>query len=350
MVLSRAELLSDPTLFSQNLDFLRETALFVRHTREDYRRASFLDGRMLNAQSQGAWISFNELNQLLREFRPTLPLQFIFHAGHVGSTLLSRLLEELPGVLALREPLPLRLLAEAGDSLGEPESLLSAERFASLVHGQTVLWRRGFSDTNAVIVKATSSAARLAPALLDASPKARAVCLNLRLEPYVATLLAGENSILDLRGHGAERMRRLKRFGMDQTTPLHSMSAGELAGLAWLTETLTQLKLAERFSERVLAIDFDEFLTSLPSTLSHVCSHFELDAPSSFATNAPRSPVLSAYAKAPDIAYSPGLRMTLLNQARQQRRGEIAQGEAWVRASLTRSPALHRLLPLSSLG
>ena len=67
------------------------------------------------------------------------------------------------------------------------------------------LWRRGYAATRAVVVKATSSAARLAPVLLERSAASRAIYLNLRAEPALATLLAGANSLIDLRGHGAER-------------------------------------------------------------------------------------------------------------------------------------------------
>ncbi len=73
--------------------------------------------------------------------------------GMSDSTLVSRLLENAPGVLALREPLALRALAEAQDTLGAPESLVSPEQFASFVREQIILWSRGYADTRAVIVE-----------------------------------------------------------------------------------------------------------------------------------------------------------------------------------------------------
>ena len=137
------------------------------------------------------------------------PLHFIFHTGHVGSTLVSRLLDETGQVLSLREPLPLRTLAEAHDVLHAPESLLGPQQFDGLLDTLLRLWRRGYAATRAVVIKATSSAARLAPVLLERSAASRAIYLNLRAEPALATLLAGANSLIDLRGHGAERLKRL---------------------------------------------------------------------------------------------------------------------------------------------
>ena len=170
--------------------------------------------------------------------REPRPLHFIFHTGHVGSTLLSRLLDETGAVLSLREPLPLRTLADAHDALGRPDSLLGAPQFEALLDMTLRLWSRGYAGTRAVVVKATSSAGRLAPAILARSPASRAVYLNLRAEPYLATLLGGANSATDLRGHGPGRMRRLLAGRELPVEPLHALSPGELAALGWLAESL----------------------------------------------------------------------------------------------------------------
>ena len=105
-------------------------------------------------------------------------------------------------VLSLREPLPLRTLAEAHDALGRPDSLLSNAQFDAALDTFMALWSRGYAGNTSVIVKATSSTGRLAPALLQPNVGSRAIYLNLGTEPYLATLLAGQNSPIDLRGHG----------------------------------------------------------------------------------------------------------------------------------------------------
>ena len=67
--------------------------------------------------------------------RDPRPLHFIFHTGHVGSTLVSRLLDETGAVLSLREPSPLRTLAETSDALHLPESRIGQARFDELLDG-----------------------------------------------------------------------------------------------------------------------------------------------------------------------------------------------------------------------
>jgi hypothetical protein len=266
------------------------------------------------------------------------PLHFIFHAGHVGSTLISRMLDEAGGVLGLREPLPLRTLAEAFDEIGASHTLADPERLRTLLRWHLALWRRGFADTRAVVVKATSSAARLGPALLHAQAGSRALYLNLGAEPYLATLLAGENSHLDLRGHGPERMRRLERTTGAAPTPLYAMSLGEIAAMTWAAERLTQARLQEEFGARVLPVDFDAFLSAPGETLRRICAHFGLTAPESLFENAAESAVLQRYSKAPEHPYTPQLRGEILAQSRARNAGEISKGLAWLEALRRAAP------------
>ena len=114
------------------------------------------------------------------------PLHFIFHTGHVGSTLVSRLLDETGVVLSLREPLPLRTLADAHDVLGRPDSLLSDAQFQLVLGVFMRLWARGYDSTRGIVVKATSSAGRLAVPILAGGERSRAIYMSLSAEPYLA--------------------------------------------------------------------------------------------------------------------------------------------------------------------
>lgn len=334
----RDQVLRDPDLFLHKIDLLREAALFVRLSRAEFRAASFLDDRILKPNMFGLWTPLRNA-AVFADASPAKPLHFIFHAGHVGSTLLSRLIETVAEVLSLREPMPLRALAEAQDVLGAAESLISPEHFIGLLRAQIALWGRGYDDTQAVVVKATSATARLAPRLLETHAPARAVCLNLGLQSYLETLLAGENSWMDLRGHAAERQRRLRAMDVDQNTPLHALSMGELAAHAWLAETLTQQRIVAAYGARILPIDFDSMLGDTSGTLRNVCRHFGVAASEDALRAAPQSIVLQRYAKAPDAEYSPSLRARVLQQARVQQGAEIGKGRRWTEDLARRSPA-----------
>jgi len=321
---------ASPDAYPQALDLVRRLVLVLRMDLPGYRRASFLDDRILSPGIQGAWLPWAAVAEAARLITARRPLHFIFHSGHVGSTLVSRLLDETGGVLSLREPLPLRTLAEAEETLDRPESLLSREQFDGLLDMLLALWSRGYVSTRAVVVKATSSAGRLAPAILERAPSARAICLNLRAEPYLATLLGGANSAIDLRGHGPGRMRRLLAGRSLTVAPLHALSTGELASLGWLAESLAQSAAKQAGQERVLALDFEEFLADVQGGMAQVIAHFGLPHDQAFLAAVGRNPVLSRYSKAPELPFPPGERGERLASARREQRAEIARGIAWL--------------------
>jgi hypothetical protein len=325
-----ARLPASPDVYPQAIDLVREAVLLIRFGAAAYRAASFLDDRILAPDTQGAWIPMDRVESASGRVPDPRRLHYIFHTGHVGSTLVSRLLDETGEVLSLREPLPLRTLADAHDILSQPESLLSEAQFERALATCIRLWRRGYGPTKRVVVKATSSTGRIAGALLEQTEGARAIYMNLRAEPYLATLLAGQNSPLDLRGHGPGRIRRLQARLALPLAPLHALSLGELAAMSWLSESLAQEEAVARHSGRVIALDFDRFLANLEEWTSVILVHFELCRDAGQVSGLARSPVLTQYSKAPDYAYTAAARAEILNQSREANRLEIRKGMAWL--------------------
>ena len=325
-----ANLPDSPDSYPQKLDLVRGCILQVGLGEQTYREASFLDDRVVGPGIRGAWLPIERVAAAARPGRNLRPLHYILHTGHVGSTLVSRLLDETGNVLSLREPLPLRTLAEAHDALGRPDSLLSPSQFELLLETLLSLWSRGYAATRCVVVKATSSAARLAPQLLQRRAGSRAIYLSLQAEPYLATLLAGQNSPVDLRGHGSERMRRLCSRVAAPLAPLHALSLGELAAMSWLAESLTRREIIGQFPDRVLAVDFDAFLGDIPAWMGRIVRHFGLPADDSWLAQLGSSPVLGRYSKAPEHEYGPAVRSQVLAEARRNHREQIARGLGWL--------------------
>jgi hypothetical protein len=337
-----------PDAYPQKLDLVRASVLQIAFDEAAYRAASFLDDRILTPATRGAWMSIDRVAEAARLGQQPRPLHYILHTGHVGSTLLSRLLDTTGTVLSLREPLPLRTLAEASDVLGQPESLLGEGQFATLVDTFVRLWSRGYAATQSVLLKATSATARIAPMLLRRKPDSRAVYLTLRAEPYLATLLAGANSAMDLRGHGPERMRRLCRR-LDAMLPaLHSLTPGELVAMSWLAESLTRRDVLDQASTQVLPVDFDAFLADVPGVAGTVVGHLQLAAPADWLAQLGANPALTRYSKSPEHEYSPALRAQVLAQARRDHATEIGRGLAWLDSLARRHGAVERVLQADS--
>ena len=164
-----------PDAYPQTLDPVRDAILVVQMDAAGYRAASFLDDRILGPTTQGAWFPVAAISDAARRVQSARAVHFIFHTGHVGSTLVSRLLDESGDVLSLREPLPLRTLADARDVLNLPESLLSVAQSSDCLSMFMKLWGRGYAANRAIVVKATSSAGRLAIPLLEHSAASRAI-------------------------------------------------------------------------------------------------------------------------------------------------------------------------------
>ena len=321
---------ASPDAWPHNLDLAGGRVLVVRLDEHGYRNASFLDDRILSPTTRAAWLPGAAVTEASRRVSDPRPLHFIFHSGHVGSTLLSRLLDDCAPLLSLREPLLLRTMAEAHDTLGRPESLLAASQFEALLDMALRLWSRGYAGTRAVVVKATSSAGRLAPVILSRAPDSRAVYLNLGAEPYLATLLGGANSATDLRGHGPGRMRRLLAGRDLPVQPLHALSPGELAALGWLVESLSRRQAMAGLGARVLALDFDAFLADVAGELARVTGHFGLVADAATIGAAAAGPVMRQYSKAPQLPFPPGERTARLEASRRENRAEIARGLDWL--------------------
>ncbi|HEX4534193.1 MAG TPA: hypothetical protein VH000_08170 [Rhizomicrobium sp.] len=308
-----------PTLYAQRLDLEARRVFFVRMMEMSYRTASFLDDRMLSPRNPGAWIALADVETALDGGTHAKPLHFIFHAGHVGSTLLSRVLDETGQVLSLREPLPLRTLADRFD---HDHANADLETFLKL-------WSRGFASTRAVVLKATSNTARLGHHLLHARPDTRAVYLNLPAETYLATILAGDNTAADLDAHAPEREYRLTQFlgeAPDASSP------GERAAFAWLTERLTEEQLKAQFGPRILPLDFETLLANPAAALERVIKQFGLDVPQAWLDGIGGNAVFSRYSKATEHAYSPQLRARVLAEARGHQAIEIRKGMDWLGA------------------
>ena len=103
-----ARLSASPDVYPQKIDLNSLMVLLVQFDADAYRRASFLDDRILTPATVGAWAGVDQVSEASRLVRDARPVHFIFHTGHVGSTLVSRLLDETGIVLSLREPLPLQ--------------------------------------------------------------------------------------------------------------------------------------------------------------------------------------------------------------------------------------------------
>jgi hypothetical protein len=319
-----------PEVYPHTLDVVNDAVYAVRLTETDYAAASFLDQRALTPQTRGDWIKLDALDAAAAEAGLREGCGFIFHIGHVGSTLLSRLIGGHPGVLSLREPLPFRVLAQLQTELETAESAWSGETFEARLGLFLGLWSRTFRDDQLAVVKATSFCSELAAPILARASRPKAVLMRVSPETYLATIFAGENNHLDIRGMATNRLRRLHRRIGGPAWRLHELSYGEQVAMSWASEAAALADAAAPAADRVLAVDFDAMLAAPRDTLAAVFAHFGREVPAAEIAAIAAGPDMTRYAKAPAHGYDAALRTTVLDQARREHAGEMRKAMAWL--------------------
>ena len=336
------QLTASPDILLHSLDPVHEAGYLVRLTRRHYLEASFLDDRVLGDDTPGLWARLDEI----AEHTAGLPERgdFIFHVGHVGSTLLSRLLGSAPGVHALREPTALPLLAQIHAQLPRPESLWSSERFEEVLRLCLKLWSRTYGAGQVPLIKATSWASELAPTLLARPSKPRALMMTAAPESWLASVLASQHGLGDVRTSAAIAMTRLHRRLGAEPWRLHTMSLGERAAMVWTAEMLAMDTAARAHPDQVLGVDFDTFLADPAEGLSKALEHLGQPADPAVVQAIVSSPLMSRYAKNPGQSFPPATRRHLQATSRANNADEIRKGVAWIDAAASRFPAIASLL------
>ncbi|MGH7025040.1 MAG: hypothetical protein ACREEB_15825 [Caulobacteraceae bacterium] len=321
--------LASPEFYPLQVDLERRAVGLLRLSESAYAEAGFLDERLLETVPDIVWTDWPTLEAAARAVDGES--DFIFHIGHVGSTLLARLLGRHHRVFALREPAILRSVANLRAETGFSDALSIMLKLYARV------WRPGQRS----LVKATSFVADLGSEALECFPSARATLMVSAPQVFIATLLAGEGSRAELPMVTPVRIGRLsRRLG----EPLFSAvaSEGEMAAAGWACEMCVLADMAARYPDRVLWLDFDRLLADLPSGLLKVARHLDLGFSAADVAVMLSGPELGQYSKAPERAFDAGRRHEVIGEAMHCHGQEIQRGLAWLDAAAGAHPAIAR--------
>jgi hypothetical protein len=309
--------LASPEFYPLRVDRERRAVGLLRLSEAAYAEAAFLDERLLEITRDLVWADWPTLAAAAGAI--DLESDFIFHIGHVGSTLLARLLGRHPHVFALREPALLRNLGALRAGAGVSDALQVLLKLYARV------WRPGQRS----LVKATSFAADLGCECLEVFPSAKAILMVAAPQVFIATLLAGDASRAELPGVTPARVGRLSRR-LGQPLFRQPVSEGEQAAAGWACEMCALADIAIRFPHRTLWLDFDRFLADLPSALSKVARHLGPAFGADDVAIMLSGPDLGRYSKAPDEAFDADRRRQIIAEARLRHGLEIQRGLAWL--------------------
>ena len=319
---------ASPDIFPFKLDLATDRVGLIRLDEAAYAKASFLDERLLVGGPQEVWASWSDVRS--RALGLSGESDFIFHMGHVGSTLLSRLLGDQDRIFSLREPAVLRTLAT-------DQATTSAQLNAHLTCALKLFARVYRSDQRSLI-KATSFVSDLGPSIMQSVASARAILMFASPQVYISTILSGSASRGGLGSSAGQRLARLgRRFG-DLRQDIYPQTDGELAALGWMCEVAALAGIATRFRERILWLDFDDFLANPAAGLIAVMERLNADTSRSTIDAMLASPHWSRYSKAPEHPYGVDLRQQILTRGRQLHRDEVARGLNWINGLASAHP------------
>lgn len=317
----------DATWLAQALDPAAGLVRLIAMNRDSYRAASFLDDRMLQQPVDAQIVPWTDVEAALTDDLRT-DARWIFHIGHVGSTLVSRLLGEIEGVLAVREPRFLRDVA-----------LCPPVRYRYL-SPLPKLFSRTFAETEVACVKATSFVSEIAPQLVP--PAQRALFMFASPRNYIGSILAGENSMIELRHLAAARAQRL---GTRVSALRAASNDAELAAIAWACEMTSLEAAAGSMADRPIAwADFDRMLSDMPSELGRVASFFGFEADQGQLTDIGTGPLVRRYSKGLEFEYSASLRAELIEEATTAHKTDIDGALAMLQSAAEKSLILARAL------
>jgi hypothetical protein len=312
-------------------DLESDPASFVlrRIEEEHYRAASFLDQRIEAICPEAYRYDMRHFQELFPADCAEHQAHFIFHLGHCGSTLLSRVLAATAAVLPVREPLTLRVLAGVID--------IDQEALDVVLRGLA----RRFDAQQRAVVKATSTCNRLILPILASRRETRAVLMFVPLESYLAGMLGKQPPARDLLGHLPARMRdwsTIEGTGTLDRASLESSPAHQ-AVLAWITSLHLMLEAASREPGRCLLLNFEDFLDEPEARISQVADFLGFGGDAGV-MHENWSRISGDYSKLPGHPYTAADRERALRRGRLACAQDIRTGLDWAKQLATDQPAL----------
>ena len=338
--LDLGRLMAGPELYPWQVNWAQQQVFLLSVTPEFYATAPFLDQRAVPPQRQAgipsAWVPLAEVARAVAAQPAAARLGLVFHVGHCGSTLLSQALALNARLFSLREPLPLRDLSAQWQERHAPWSEVSADGLDARIDLLRALWARTPSSSQLAIVKASSFCCPLAGYWLKRYSNDRAVLLAVSPEIHFASMVGVPAYIGDLKATAKQRMSALVDAGGADLPALHTLSAGEIAALAYISDLVSMHDAARLAGDRVLRQDFDAFLAAPGAALAALNAFFGAPLLDRQLDTLLQDPLFSRYSKAGEFPFSAGERQARLREARSHHGAEIKRGRVWLDAFAAR--------------
>jgi len=320
-------------------------------TASGYRKTPFLDERSLKHGIGACRYSVQtvQLQDLAQwgdgksHYQVGEGVNFIFHLGHTGSTLLSRALGETEGTRVMREPPLLTWLAE---------NLPSVDK-----KGQDALWNsmvlpwlsRRYYANERIVVKAKSTALRFLRPAIKYNDASKAVFMYSTLRTHLTICLARQQErfpdeqfgSLDVKMKGAFNV--FKEFSVDSLA-FRSLSIPKRMALAWMKRMMFVQSMPK---SKVLSLDMDAFLTNPYEHLMEGGQFLDLNITKKSAEAiASDRHIFKVYAKDQDVPWDAAVQRRLFDGRKAAYSAEIDEGMEFAGMLMAKHKALQKLRAL----
>jgi hypothetical protein len=328
-------------MFLRDVDPLRGTAVFTPMTEQSYRASSFLDNRIVRAGEKDVVADLDDLIDLASRLSgQRRVIHYLFHVGHCGSTLVSRILGERPCYLSLREPPLLMGLSRSARALGHPGFPISRDRWESLRDLSLMTLAKTWRPGQRSLVKPTSHAGNLIPMLMRHTGQERAIMLYTDLETHLVSMLR-QHTRRETRLYGRDfRVREFSSLVPGSPETADAYEDGPLAAMSWLLQAREMVAALDdpNIGPRCMLLHFDSFLADPIHVTERICRFL---GPALAVEEKPlmdSAPWLSVAAKMPGQPFSVEDRRRELAASRADNTADLTAGVRWAAALAESGP------------
>ena len=251
------EILSDSLYFPFQLLADRRIG-YLRISEDTFNRSPFLDRRIQGADKKMFSLSALAVDNQLKELKISTKkdLIHIFHISHVGSTLVSRLLESLDETKVLREPNILRDLTQEFSKVIRFSSEYKKFELDSLLSG--ILKSFLFGKESKVVIKHTSSNLSLPLGHNHMENiEQKEILLYTGLQNFLLHSVTSIGLKGDAEGSAQNRLNQLNKICFSNFFKLDDLQYLEMVSLIWMVE-FSKLLARKASNENALLINFDD--------------------------------------------------------------------------------------------
>lgn len=325
--LTLENIFTKPDIYFYKMD--GQNAQFAHMSAGHFQDSIFLDMRIKPASEGLAQVSLPNLMQVnQRNPVKRLPINFIFHIAHCGSTLLSRAFDRTDAALVYREPHTLRQIGvEVGQTPVFPG--MAPVTKAKLSLALTMAQKR-YVPGQPVIVKANVPVNLMLPEVMAGIPGNKGLLLYLPLEAYLMSILKSEGNRSWIQGLCREIGWRFCKVLKLDPAEIADLSIPQATGFVWLA----QMRLfadAMKAVPSLKTLNAETFFQTPAPVLKALADHFSVGLDDGYFDELTAGDLFNRHAKDPGRVYDDEARRKELEARRKALGGDIEEALAWAR-------------------